>query len=340
MSGKCPYHKEPAAEKTAPKCPYHKPSEKQAVSSTDSNTDSSMDQITKSEHAAVNAAVAGDKEKSNLLMKKHFKLVYDSLAEEHSHSDDSDLYNDENIRIIKILISKLGYTEDQLLVIGTDVLRMQGTGNPHLHADIQSGNTVVDLGSGFGIDAFLAGQVVGDSGHVIGIDQSDKEIMAAIQRVAERQMNNVDFRIGDIEKVPVPDNSVDRVISNGGFCLVPDKRKAFQEIARILKPGGKFSISCTVRCKPLDPNTKWPSCMHVFMDLNEVNDIVTKTGLNTPQIDDSNSSMTLWDKDIPKPQTDSKKVGIHRNDESYNHLKQMDMNELFARVTIYSSKPK
>ena len=338
-SGKCPYQPESnTMDETSGKCPYQPESNTVDETSSKCPYINNKEKIAQSERTAIAAVKLGNIEESNRLMKEHFKLVYDSLADEQESTDNSQLLQDDNVRVIKILMSKLGYTEDQLLVIGNDVLKMQGTGNPHLHADIQPGHTVVDLGSGFGIDAFLAGHVVGNSGHVIGIDQSEKEVFAAVRRVAQRKITNVDFRIGDIEQALIADNSVDRVISNGGFCLVPNKRQAFKEIARILKPGGKFSISCTVRIVELVKQIKWPSCFHVFMDAKQVEDIVTSAGLSKPEIDDSNSSMTLWDKEEKKVGK-GEKVGIHRNDETYDHLKGMDMDNMFARVTIYGYKP-
>mmetsp|Transcript_9813 Transcript_9813/g.16504 ORF Transcript_9813/g.16504 Transcript_9813/m.16504 type:complete len:367 (+) Transcript_9813:44-1144(+) len=362
----CPYHKKtnddsknespkevekPVVVQTKPteakKCPYSSSSskdnssnkvEEKKVESTEKKCpySSKNKELAESEAKAVAAAESGDVEATNKAMKEHFVKAYNQVADSVG---DKKL----DIAVSRILMEKLGYSQSQLDVIGKDVARMQGTGNPHMHADIQSGHIVVDLGSGFGVDAFLAADVVGNFGRVIGIDMSIGEISAAIERTAERKLFNTDFRLGDIEDIPVVDGSVDRVISNGGFCLVPDKRRAFREIFRVLKPGGKFSISCTVKRKQLDKEVHWPSCMHVFMPLDEIDDIIGGAGFVSIQVDDSNSSMKLWDEELaPKDAENEKreaKTGVHRGDPAYDHLKKFDMNTLCARVTVYAVKP-
>ena len=118
-----------------------------------------------------------------------------------------------------------------------------GCGLPVEHAGLGPGQTVLDLGSGAGLDAFVARQEVGDSGHVIGVDMTAEMIAKARRNVSASGFDNVEFRLGEIEHLPVLSGSVDVVISNCVLNLVPDKRRAFAEIFRVLKPGGHFCIS-------------------------------------------------------------------------------------------------
>lgn len=128
-----------------------------------------------------------------------------------------------------------GYNKDADLSLGCGI--------PTAHLNIKEGDTVVDLGSGAGNDAFVARQIVGESGRVIGIDMTEPMIEKANINNKKLGYTNVEFRLGEIENLPIEDNSVDVILSNCVLNLVPDKRKAFSEINRILKTGGSFSIS-------------------------------------------------------------------------------------------------
>jgi ubiquinone/menaquinone biosynthesis C-methylase UbiE len=118
-----------------------------------------------------------------------------------------------------------------------------GCGIPTEVARLKPGDTVLDLGSGAGNDAFVARSIVGDSGKVIGVDMTDSMIAKARANAEKLGYSNVEFRLGDIEKLPVDSGSVDVVVSNCVLNLVPDKELAFSEIGRVLRPGGHFSIS-------------------------------------------------------------------------------------------------
>jgi len=126
-----------------------------------------------------------------------------------------------------------------------------GCGIPTDIAGIREGNIVLDLGSGAGNDVFVARRLVGSSGHVIGVDMTEAMIARANENKTKLGYANVEFRLGDIEQLPVDDESVDVVISNCVLNLVPNKSKAFSEIFRILKPAGHFSISDIVITKDL-----------------------------------------------------------------------------------------
>ena len=147
---------------------------------------------------------------------------------------------------------KIGYTDEDLDLVGDDVALMQGVNNPHDAAAYREGDTVLDLGCGMGVDTRVAAARVGTSGRAIGLDLSAGEVAVAQQRAKDLKLTNVDYRVGDMEDLPFGDASIDVVISNGGFCLVPSKEKAFREIYRVLRPGGRVSIACTVRRQLLD----------------------------------------------------------------------------------------
>ena len=118
-----------------------------------------------------------------------------------------------------------------------------GCGIPTQHAQIKQGDIVLDLGSGAGNDVFVVRSLVGDSGKVIGVDMTEEMIEKARQNQAKLGYQNVEFRFGDIEELPVADKEVDVIVSNCVLNLVPDKAKAFKEMYRVLKPGGHFCVS-------------------------------------------------------------------------------------------------
>ena len=145
----------------------------------------------------------------------------------------------------------LGYKDTDIAAVPEGANLGVGCGAPLGHAALRSGETVLDLGSGAGFDAFLAAREVGDTGRVIGIDMTPEMLERARRNAAAGGYRNVEFREGRIEALPVEDGSVDLVISNCVINLVPDKSAVYREVARVLRPGGRVVVSDVVLDVPL-----------------------------------------------------------------------------------------
>jgi arsenite methyltransferase len=185
----------------------------------------------------------------------------------------------------------IGYTKDELAIAGEGNLGL-GCGNPLALAEITPGMTVLDLGSGAGFDAFLAWQKVGPTGRVIGVDMTDDMLARARENAEKLGANNVEFRKGQIEQLPVEDASIDFIISNCVINLSPDKPAVFREIHRVLKPGGRFAVGDIVLLAGLPEQIQKDVSAYVgcIAGASELNDYVRYavdaglTDLTIPQI--------------------------------------------------------
>ena len=182
-----------------------------------------------------------------------------------------------------------GYTPEELASLPEGANLGLGCGNPIALTNLKEGDTVVDLGSGAGIDCFLAAQKVGPRGHVIGIDMTEAMIAKARANASKSGHKNVEFRLGEIEHMPLDGGSVDVVISNCVINLVPDKLAAFREIYRVLRPGGHFTVSDVVSKGTIPPGERedmeqWAGCIAGALPRDEYLAIVGRAGFSDVEV--------------------------------------------------------
>ncbi|MCP8303999.1 MAG: arsenite methyltransferase [archaeon] len=207
--------------------------------------------------------------KKNEKIKQHVKKTYAELAKGTSCCDATTCCSPSSRTLHAKMI---GYSDEELKGLPDSVVRtVAGCGNPTALADLREGEVVLDLGSGGGIDAFLATKKVGPKGKVIGVDMTEEMVQLAKKNAERMKTDNVEFRLGEIESLPVENGTVDIIISNCVINLSLDKGKVFSEAFRVLKPGGRMLISDIVTQGELpneireDPKM-WAACVAGALD--------------------------------------------------------------------------
>ena len=201
--------------------------------------------------------------------------------------------DDEQIN--QLISTRLGYTQKDLLSVPEGADMGLGCGNPKALAELQNGEIVVDLGSGGGFDAFLAANELGDSGKVIGIDMTPDMISKSRGNAAKANYKNVEFRLGEIEHLPVADNSVDVIMSNCVINLSPNKQQVFNDAYRVLKTGGRLAISDVVSSTDLpeeikNDTTLYSACVSGASSIIDLEHMMKSAGFNNIKIEPKDES--------------------------------------------------
>jgi len=196
----------------------------------------------------------------------------------------------------------MGYSKQDLTSVPEGANMGLGCGNPVALASLQAGETVVDLGSGGGFDCFLAAKQVGETGHIIGVDMTPDMLSKARANAEKIQAKNVEFRLGEIEHLPVADNSVDIIMSNCVINLSPDKLSVYRDAYRILKPGGRLAISDIVALAPLPEEIQQnlalvSACVGGAATIDDTRDMLARVGFDNIKItpkDESREMISEW----------------------------------------------
>ena len=201
----------------------------------------------------------------------------------------------------------MGYSDEEIASVPAGAVMGLGCGNPQAIAALQPGEVVLDLGSGAGFDSFLAAQRIGDGGRVIGVDMTPDMIKMAEENAQRGSYQNVEFRLGEIEDLPVEDYSIDVILSNCVINLSPDKPAVYQEAYRVLKPGGRLAISDMVASGEIPPEIKndlalHSACVAGALEVSELQAIMEQAGFKDIRIqpkDESRKFINKWTPGVP-----------------------------------------
>lgn len=230
-------------------------------------------------------------------IREHVRSNYGTVARENKSCCAPDCCGSEQTDLVE-KSSKMGYSEDEIRQAPDNSNLGLGCGNPLAIASLKPGDVILDLGSGAGFDAFLASREVGPKGLVIGVDMTPEMINKARENAHKTEISNVDFRLGEIEHLPVASESVDVIISNCVINLSPEKELVFAEAYRVLKPGGRLAISDVVAFKELDQRIKSDpeliaACIAGASTRDALYEIIRQSGFVDISIEPKSSSQEL-----------------------------------------------
>jgi arsenite methyltransferase len=259
---------------------------------------------------------------------------------------------------VRAVAEAFGYSADELSSIPAESNMGLSCGNPTASAHLRPGEVVVDLGCGGGLDIFLTSQKVGPEGRAIGIDMTPKMIERARRNAEEGGYTNVEFHLATIDKLPLPDNSVDCVISNCVINLAPDKQAVFREIARVLKPGGRLAVSDIALKKELPVEVSsdllaYVGCVAGAILIDDYKRGLIDAGFAHAEIIDTNRDLNVYSKienqtaccspssALPVATTSccapaDEKMGF---DHLADLLSRYSVNDYAASVRVYAVKP-
>ncbi len=273
---------------------------------------------------------------------------------------------------VKAVAEAFGYSAEELESIPAEANMGLSCGNPTATASLKPGEVVVDLGCGGGLDVLLAAQRVGVTGKAIGIDMTPEMIELARKNATKSNVvDNVEFHLGTIDNIPLPDASVDCVISNCVINLAPDKLAVLRDVARILKPGGRLAVSDIALKKPLpdalaNDIAAYVGCIAGAIPIEQYQEHLVKAGFSSVKIVDSGTDLNAYAKvenqscccppptDAPSnlhvmetgccapspPELEETVSADTLHEQLAELLKQYDVNEYAASVKVFAVKPK
>jgi arsenite methyltransferase len=234
-------------------------------------------------------------ESSSQIVREQVRRRYGATARGETSSCDDGCCNSTSADI-------LGYSAEESAIAPEGANLGLGCGNPLAIASLRAGQVVLDLGAGAGFDCFLAARAVGSSGKVIGVDMTHEMLSKARENAQKNGFTNVDFRLGEIEALPVADDSIDVIISNCVINLSPEKQRVFDEAFRVLKPGGRLAIADMVATAPLPDEIKsdwgaYTGCMAGASEITALQRMLEVSGFKNIKIapkDSSRSFIREW----------------------------------------------
>jgi arsenite methyltransferase len=243
--------------------------------------------------------------------------------------------------------TRLGYSEADLAAVPDGADLGLGCGNPQAIAALQPGQRVLDLGSGGGFDAFLAARQVGPTGLVIGVDMTPEMVALARGNAAKVGLDYVDFRLGDIERLPVDDASIDVIMSNCVINLAPDKPAVFREIARVLKPGGRLAVSDIALKKPLPPEISsdlmaYVGCIAGAIPIETYRAQLADAGFAPVEIIDTGADLNAYAKVENQSgccTASPSQAATDAHSQLRELLRKYNVNDYAASVKVYAIKP-